>query len=308
MLDIHSDRCLYQPSGQLAAHRGSTFFVARSMVFLRFPQVPEEILPDLGAEAARLPSGSLKLWLEDVGIIDSLRWLGVGCKAVPKIESCITEDSKKTLQTLNYITELQNRTNRYKYLGYAVCCMPRNHPVLLEHYVLDMFQFKPVDALPPIYLLVFHGVSLPKERSCWRRACYDAGGLPTREGMAILWDFPGVLSRAADERLLFCGKGQNGGVHPSLSESLRQVEQIEHYRLRTVDSCWFGFSIKEPDDAESSDTGQGQRALLAFAGQVQIFVVFEDFWSGGLTANSCWQDIYMVSFHPHYGKGLTLSR
>jgi len=40
---------------------------------LRFPQAPEEILPDLGAEAARLPSGSLKLWLEDVGIIDSLR-------------------------------------------------------------------------------------------------------------------------------------------------------------------------------------------------------------------------------------------
>jgi hypothetical protein len=31
------------------------------MVFLRFPQAPEEILPDLGAEAARLPSGSLKL-------------------------------------------------------------------------------------------------------------------------------------------------------------------------------------------------------------------------------------------------------
>ena len=42
-------------------------------VFKRFPQAPEEILPDLGAEAARLPSGSLKLWLEDVGIIDSLR-------------------------------------------------------------------------------------------------------------------------------------------------------------------------------------------------------------------------------------------
>jgi len=40
-------------------------------------------------------------WLEDVGIIDSLRWLGVGCKAVPKIESCTTEGSKKALQTLN---------------------------------------------------------------------------------------------------------------------------------------------------------------------------------------------------------------
>jgi hypothetical protein len=27
--------------------------------------------------------------------------LGVGCKAVPKIESCTTEGSKKALQTLN---------------------------------------------------------------------------------------------------------------------------------------------------------------------------------------------------------------
>lgn len=164
------------------------------------------------------------------------------------------------------LTELQHRTNRYKYLGYAVCCMPRNHPVLLEHYVL----------ICPNLSQRMHSLQF----ICW---CFFADwrkDLAEGEPATTLVVCPHVKAWQSFETFqeFYQGQLMNGYF---FAEKARMAGCIgASIALRIFKTCWalsfknswFGFSIKEPDDAESSNTGQGQSNPkgIVGTGQVQI--------------------------------------
>ena len=83
------------------------------MLFLRFPQAPEDILQDLSTEAARLPSGSLKLRLERSDLLTAcVDWVLVAGQY--QRSNHVQQGSNKALQTLNKMNSKIEQRDKYE--------------------------------------------------------------------------------------------------------------------------------------------------------------------------------------------------